>query len=60
MPSVSRKQQELFSIAEHAPGKLYNRNKGLASLGHDKLREFSATPTKSLPERKGKLYKGGK
>jgi hypothetical protein len=56
MPSVSKKQQEVMAIAEHNPGKLYKRNRGLLKMGHKDLHDFAATPRKGLPEKKGKLY----
>ena len=44
------------AIAEHAPGKLYKRNRGLLKMGHKDLHDFASTPLKGLPEKKGKLY----
>ena len=49
MPSLSKKQQKLFAIAEHEPGKLHAENKSLAKLPHKTLHEFAATPTAGLP-----------
>ena len=43
MPAVSRNQRIAAAIAEHEPGKLYARNKALASLPHATLHEFAAT-----------------
>lgn len=57
MPAVSKAQQALFAIAEHEPGKLRKKNRGLAKLGKAKLHEWAATPTHNLPKRKG--YGGG-
>ena len=57
MPSVSKKQQEVMAIAEHAPGKLYKRNRGLLKMSHQDLHDFASTPRKGLPvKKKGKLY----
>ena len=50
MPSVSKKQQIVMAIAEHTPGKLYKRNKGLLSMTHGQLHDFASTPRKELPE----------
>jgi hypothetical protein len=50
MPSVSRKQQIATAIAEHAPSKLFGRNKGLLKMSHSQLHDFAATPRKGLPE----------
>ena len=41
MPAKSEKQRRLMAIAEHSPGKLYKRNKGVAKMGKKKLHEFS-------------------
>jgi len=43
MPSVSESQRRLFAIAEHNPGKLYRKNRGLLKLGKAKLHEFAST-----------------
>lgn len=53
MPAVSQKQQVAMAIAEHAPSKLYSRNKGLASMSHQQLHDFAATPRKGLPKTAG-------
>ena len=53
MPAVSEKQRKLFAIAEHAPGKLYAKNKGLAKLSKSTLHEFSST--KGLGKKEGAL-----
>lgn len=55
MPAVSKKQQQAMAIAEHEPGKLYGRNKGLLSMTHSQLHDFAATPRAGLPEQTGKL-----
>ena len=52
MPATSRKQQQLFAIAEHSPEKLHKRNRGLLAMSHEQLHDFAATPTKDLPEKK--------
>jgi len=51
MPAKSQAQQRLFAVAEHAPGKLYSRNKGLASLPKKTLHDFAATKRSKLPMR---------
>jgi hypothetical protein len=55
MPATSKAQQEAFAIAEHSPGKLYAKNRGLLKMGKAKLSEFASTPRKDLPERKKPL-----
>ena len=56
MPSVSKAQQKVMQIAEHAPGKLYSRNRGLLKMSHAQLHDFSVGSEKDKPERKGKIY----
>jgi hypothetical protein len=38
-----------MAIAEHNPGKLYSRNKGLAKMSHTQLHDFAATKRSGLP-----------
>ena len=40
-----------MAIAEHAPDKLYSRNKGVAKMSHQQLHDFAATKQKGLPKR---------
>ena len=58
MPSKSKAQQQVFAIAEHAPKKLYKKNKGVLKIGKKKLHDFASTPTSTLPERA--MCKGGR
>ena len=60
MPALSASQQRLFAIAEHEPGKLLKRNRGLLRMSHEQLHDFADTPRTGLPERKGKLAAGRK
>jgi hypothetical protein len=53
MPAKSQNQQIAMSIAEHEPGKLYARNKGLKKMSHEQLHDFASTPRKGLPKSKG-------
>jgi hypothetical protein len=53
MPSKSQDQEEAMAIAEHAPGKLYARNKGMLKMSHKELHDFAATPRKGLPKKVG-------
>ena len=53
MPSVSKDQQIAMAIAEHAPGKLYARNKGLLKMSQQQLHDFASTPRKGLPKKVG-------
>ena len=43
MPAVSNKQRELMAIAEHAPQKLYKRNRGVLRMNKDQLHDFAST-----------------
>ena len=54
MPSVSKDQQIAMAIAEHEPGKLYQRNRGLLKMSHEQLHDFAATKRKGLPKKKTK------
>jgi len=53
MPAKSRAQQEAMAIAEHSPGKLFKRNKGLLEMSKSQLHDFAATPTSDLPPKVG-------
>lgn len=53
MPAVSEKQREAMAIAEHEPGKLYKRNRGMLSMTHKQLHDF-ATKYKKGVEKAGK------
>ena len=55
MPSTSQAQQIAKSIAEHAPGKLFKRNRGLLKMSHEQLHDFASTPRKGLPKKKSNL-----
>ena len=58
MPAKSAAQRRLFAIAEHHPGMLYKRNRGLASLPHQTLHDFAATKNlKELGSRRKKRAK---
>ena len=57
MPSVSKAQREAMAIAEHHPGSLYKRNRGLLKMSHQQLHDFASTPEKNLPEHVGKQMK---
>jgi hypothetical protein len=58
VPAKSKAQQQVMAIAEHDPRKLYKRNRGLLSMSHEQLHDFSSTPRKGLPEKKGKKLYG--
>ena len=56
MPAVSKAQQSLMALAEHAPDKLFKRNRGVLRMSMKQLHDFAATGRKGLPKRakKGK------
>jgi hypothetical protein len=51
MPATSKAQAVMMAIAEHAPGKLYARNKGALQMTKSQLHDFAATKRKGLPAR---------
>jgi len=53
MPAKSKSQQAAMAIALHEPSKLYARNRGLAEMSKEDLRDFAETKRKGLPEKKG-------
>ena len=54
MPAKSKKQRRMMAIAEHAPEKLYKRNKGVAKMSKGQLHDFATTKEKRLPLKKKK------
>jgi hypothetical protein len=46
MPAESKAQRIAMAIAEHAPGKLYARNRGMLKMSHTQLHDFAATKGK--------------
>ena len=46
-----------MAIAEHEPGKLYARNKGMLKMSHQQLHDFAATKRKGLPVRVSDVMK---
>jgi hypothetical protein len=60
MPAESQAQQIAMAIAEHAPEKLYARNRGLLRMTHEQLHDFAATPRKGLPKRAHHVPRGRK
>jgi hypothetical protein len=60
MPAKSRKQQNLMAIAEHNPGKLFAKNKGVLDMSQNQLHDFAATKgaSKKLPKKKAPMATG--
>lgn len=54
MPAVSKKQRELMAIAEHAPQKLYKKNRGVLKMSKDQLHDFAATSKSTMADAKVK------
>ena len=52
MPATSKAQRRAIAIAEHAPDKLYKRNKGLLGMSHSDMHDFASTKEKGLVSRK--------
>lgn len=42
-PAVSPAQRKLMAIAEHSPGKLYARNRGVAKMSKGQLHDYAST-----------------
>ncbi len=55
MPAVSKSQEIAMRIAEHAPEKLYSRNKGMLGMSHSQLHDFASGPEKGKPYKKNLL-----
>jgi len=54
MPAETIAQRRATAIAEHHPEELYERNKGLLSMGKEQLSHYAGTSEKGLPKKKGK------
>jgi hypothetical protein len=52
MPAKSKAQRRAMAIAEHHPGEVYERNKGLLKMTKSQLHDFAATKEKGLVQRK--------
>ena len=60
MPAESKAQRIAAAIAEHAPGKLYARNRGLLKMTQGQLHEYASTKERGLPARMRTMSKAGK
>lgn len=49
MPALSVKQRRLMAIAEHHPGEVSAKNKGVLKMSHQQLHDFASTKEKDLP-----------
>ena len=54
MPAKSKKQRRMMAIAEHHPGMLYDRNKGVLKMSKKDLSDYASTKEKGLKGKKGK------
>ena len=57
MPAKTIKQRRIMAIAEHQPGKLYKRNRGLLKMSKAQLSDFASTPEKNLENKTRKRMK---
>ncbi|KKN00370.1 hypothetical protein LCGC14_1138450 [marine sediment metagenome] len=48
-----------MAIAEHQPGKLYKRNRGVLSMTQGQLHDYAATKERGLPKKKHRGRYGG-
>jgi len=60
MPAKSKKQRRLMAIAEHAPSKLYKRNKKVTKMTKAQLHDFAKTKESRLPTKKKPKSKRGR
>ena len=60
MPAVSKKQRRAIAIAEHSPGKLYKRNKGMMKMKKSDMHDMAATKEKGLPKKAKAKTRGKK
>jgi len=49
VPAKSDAQRRLMAIAEHHPGQLYARNRGVLKMKVSQLHDFAAVKEKGLP-----------
>jgi hypothetical protein len=56
MPAHSKAQRRAMAIAEHAPEKLYAKDKGLLKMTKKQLHDFASTKEKRLPEKVKKKH----
>jgi len=52
MPALSKAQRRAMAIAEHAPSKLYARNKAMKRMTKSQLHDFASTKEKGLATKK--------
>ena len=51
MPATSKAQRKLMAIAEHNPGEVYAKNRGVLDMDKGQLSDFASTKEKNLPKR---------
>jgi hypothetical protein len=51
MPATSKAQRKLMAIAEHNPGEVYAKNRGVLDMDKSQLSDFASTKEKNLPKR---------
>lgn len=50
MPALSAAQRRLMAIAEHHPGQVYAKNRGVLGMSKGQMHDFAATKEKGLPQ----------
>lgn len=54
MPAKSEKQRRLMAIAEHAPSKLYKKNRKVLKISNSQLSDYASTSGTTLADAKVK------
>ncbi len=52
MPAVSAAQQKLMAMAEHNPGAVSKKNRGVLKMTGQQLHDYASTSRKGLPAKK--------
>lgn len=60
MPAKSKAFRRLAAIAEHHPGEVYAKNKGVLKMTHEQLHDFASTREKGLPNKVRHTIKGNR
>jgi hypothetical protein len=60
MPSTSQAQQRLMAMAEHNPGAVSAKNRGVLKMSHQQLHDFASTSRSGLPARRNYGEDGGR
>lgn len=55
MPAKSVAQRRLIAIAEHHPGQVYAKNRGILGMKKEDMHDFASTKETDLPEKVAKV-----